>query len=88
MEIGQGFDFASITDSGRTATFGCGVVGAAANRMLMRYHRKIGPKPASIASAKIGGIVSNNASGSSYGIRHNSYNTVKAMRIVLPTDDT
>jgi len=83
MEIGQGFDFASIADSGRTATFGCGVVGAAANRMLMRYHRKIGPKPASIASAKIGGIVSNNASGSSYGIRHNSYNTVKAMRIVF-----
>ena len=83
MEIGQGFDFSAITDNGHLATFGVGLTGMAANRMLQRYRRKIGPKPASIHSAKIGGIVSNNASGSSYGIRHNSYNTVKSMRIVF-----
>lgn len=83
METGTGFEFAAITDNGRTATFGVGLTGAAANRMLHRYGRKLGPKPASINSAKIGGIVSNNASGSSYGIRYNSYNTVKAMRIVF-----
>ncbi len=51
--------------------------------MLQRYRRKLGPKPASINSAKIGGIIANNASGSSYGIRYNSYNTVKSMRIVF-----
>lgn len=83
METGSGFEFSAITDDGHTATFGCGLTGAAANRMLMRYKRKLGPKPASINSAKIGGIIANNASGSSYGIRYNSYNTIKSMRIIL-----
>ena len=83
METGNGFEFSAITDEGYTATFGCGLTGAAANRMLMRYKRKLGPKPASINSAKIGGIIANNASGSSYGIRHNSYNTIRSMRIIL-----
>lgn len=83
MEIGTGFEFSAITDSGKTATFGCGLTGTAANRMLQRYRRKLGPKPASINSAKIGGIIANNASGSSYGIKYNSYNTVKSMRIIF-----
>ncbi|MDO5523731.1 MAG: FAD-binding and (Fe-S)-binding domain-containing protein [Bacteroidia bacterium] len=83
MEIGQGLEFSAITDNGKTATFGVGLTGTAANRMLQRYRRKLGPKPASINSAKIGGIVSNNASGSSYGIKYNSYNTVKSMRIIF-----
>lgn len=83
MEIGTGFEFSAITDNGKTATFGCGLTGTAANRMLQRYRRKLGPKPASINSAKIGGIVANNASGSSYGIKYNSYNTVKSMRIIF-----
>ena len=83
MEIGRGFEHSTITDDGHTASFGCGLTGGAANLILKRYQRKLGPKPASIQSAKIGGIVANNASGSSYGILHNSYNTVKSMRIIL-----
>ncbi len=83
MEMGRGFEFSAITDNGHTATFGSGLTGTAANNMLRRFQRKLGPKPASINSAKIGGIVANNASGSSYGIKYNSYNTVKSMRIVM-----
>ena len=83
MEMGSGFEFSTIRDNGRLATFGPALTGTAANRMLMRYGRKLGPKPASINSAKIGGIVSNNASGSSYGIQYNSYNTVRVMRIIF-----
>ncbi len=83
METGNGFNFSAITDNGMTATFGCGLTGEAANLILRRYKTKLGPKPASIKSAKIGGIISNNASGSSYGIIHNSYNTIKSMRILL-----
>lgn len=83
MQSGRGFEFSKISDNGLTATFGCNLTGTAANRMLMRYKRKLGPKPASINSAKIGGIISNNASGSSYGIRYNSYNTLKSMRIIF-----
>lgn len=83
METGNGFAFSAVTHDGRTATFGSALTGAAANRSLMRYQRKLGPKPASIQSAKIGGIIANNASGSSYGIRYNSYNTVQSMRIIF-----
>lgn len=83
MDMGQGFEFSVVTDNGHTATFGAGLTGRAANLILKRYGRKLGPKPASINSAKIGGIISNNASGSSYGIAHNSYNTVKSMRIIF-----
>lgn len=83
METGNGFEFSTISNEGCTATFGCALTGAAANRILMRYKRKLGPKPASINAAKIGGIIANNASGSSYGIRYNSYNTIRAMRIIF-----
>lgn len=94
METGPGFAFSVIEEKGRVATFGCGVTGGSANRALARHQRKLGPKPASIVSAKIGGIVANNASGSSYGILHNSYNTIRSMRIIfadgslLDTGDT
>lgn len=83
VELGPGFNTSRITDEGKTASFGAAVIGENANRRLARYGRKLGPSPASISSAKIGGIVSNNASGSSYGIIHNSYNTVRGMRIIL-----
>lgn len=83
MEMGKGFEFAAFTDNGHTATFGAALTGTAANNMLKRFGRKLGPKPASINSAKIGGIISNNASGSNFGIKYNSYNTVKSMRIIL-----
>ncbi|MDR1719860.1 MAG: FAD-binding oxidoreductase [Dysgonamonadaceae bacterium] len=83
VELGPGFRTSLIADDGAVATFGPAVIGDHANRQLSRFGRKLGPSPASIDSAKIGGIVANNASGSSYGIIHNSYHTIKSMRIVL-----
>ncbi len=82
IELGPDFSGFSIAADGNQATFECGVRGGYANSLLTRYGRKIGPSPASISSAKIGGIVANNASGSSYGIVTNSYHTVRSMRIV------
>ncbi len=82
-EILPGFGKSRIGEEGRVATFPCGLTGEQANRLLAPYSRKLGPSPASIKSARIGGIVSNNASGSSYGILHNSYHTVRSMRIIL-----
>ena len=61
-----------------------GVIGAAANKALGLYGRKIGPDPASIQACKIGGIVANNASGMCCGTRHNSYHTLKGLRLILP----
>lgn len=83
VELGLGFNTSCIAEDGLTAGFGPAVTGEQANLRLARYGRKLGPSPASIAAAKIGGIVSNNASGSSYGIIHNSYHTIRSMRIVL-----
>ena len=60
-----------------------GVVGAQANGALRFFGRKIGPDPASINSAQIGGIAANNASGMCCGIDKNSYKTLKDIRIIL-----
>lgn len=64
-------------------TLGAGILGAEANRYLAPYNKKIGPDPASINSAKIGGIVSNNACGMASGITGNSMGTVTGMRIIF-----
>ncbi|WP_275097108.1 FAD-binding and (Fe-S)-binding domain-containing protein [Sedimenticola hydrogenitrophicus] len=60
-----------------------GVVGAWANSYLAPYQRKIGPDPASINAAKIGGIAANNASGMCCGTAQNSYHTLANLRVVL-----
>ncbi|MGQ1890190.1 FAD-binding and (Fe-S)-binding domain-containing protein [Thermophagus sp. OGC60D27] len=83
IETGEGFSEYRISEDGKLATFQSGITGAMANVRLSPFGRKLGPSPASINSARIGGIVSNNASGSSYGIRYNSYNTIDGMRIVM-----
>ena len=59
------------------------VTGAQMNAALSKYHKKIGPDPASIKHASIGGIVANNAAGMASGIRWNSYNTITGLRIVF-----
>jgi len=83
IEIGPGFDQCRVQDGGRKIILKPGVRGGFANQQLAQYGYKIGPSPASINAAKIGGIVANNASGASYGIATNSYNTIEAMRIVM-----
>lgn len=60
-----------------------GIVGARANTHLAPHGLKIGPDPASIGAAMIGGIVANNASGMCCGTAQNSYQTIADIRIVL-----
>ncbi len=83
IEIGPGFTQLEICDEGRRVKLQPGVRGGYVNQRLAKYGYKIGPSPASINAAKIGGIVANNASGASYGIVTNSYHTIEAMRIVM-----
>jgi len=66
-----------------TITLQPAVIGAEANRRLAPFRRKIGPDPASIDTAKIGGIAGNNASGMCCGTAMSSYRTVAGMRVVL-----
>lgn len=60
-----------------------GITGARANIHLQPFGRKIGPDPASINAAMIGGIAANNASGMCCGTDQNSYKTIADIRIVL-----
>lgn len=60
-----------------------GVIGASANNALRFFGKKIGPDPASINAAQIGGIAANNASGMCCGTDQNSYKTLKYIRIVF-----
>lgn len=60
------------------------VIGSYVNLALKPYGRKMGPDPASINAAMMGGILSNNSSGMCCGVVHNSYHTLKAMTFVLP----
>ncbi len=59
------------------------VIGVKANQTLLRFNKKIGPDPASINAATVTGIASNNASGMTSGVKHNTYNTVTDLRIVF-----
>ncbi len=72
-----------VHDKGRRIRLQPGIIGAQANHILAPYGKKIGPDPASINAAMIGGIAANNASGMCCGTAQNSYQTVESMRIVL-----
>lgn len=60
------------------------VIGSYVNLALNKYGRKMGPDPASINAAMMGGILSNNSSGMCCGVEFNSYHTLKAITFVLP----
>ncbi len=81
--LGDGFRGAQVGADGATIRLQPAVVGAHANRLLAPFGRKIGPDPASIDAAKIGGIAANNASGMCCGVRDNSYHTLAGARIIL-----
>jgi D-lactate dehydrogenase len=73
----------SILDKGHRIRLQPGIIGSLANGYLGPYGRKIGPDPASINAAMIGGIAANNASGMCCGTSQNSYRTVSSMRLIL-----
>lgn len=81
--LGDGWQRCEIGPDAATIRLQPGVIGGVANRRLAPFGRKIGPDPASIDAAKIGGIAANNASGMCCGTAQNSYRTLAAMRVVL-----
>jgi len=80
---GSGWKDYSILENGRRIRLQPGIIGAHANRLLLPYGRKIGPDPASINAAMIGGIAANNASGMCCGTAQNSYRTIAGIRLVF-----
>ncbi len=83
MMLGDNWDRVTVQKAGALIRLQPGVLGADANRRLASYARKIGPDPASIDSAMIGGIAANNSSGMCCGTSDNSYKTLVSMRLLL-----
>ncbi len=83
VRLGQGWRKYRVFDNAEKIQLEPGIIGSQANAILAEFDKKIGPDPASIDSAKIGGILANNASGMCCGIEQNSYQTLLSMRLVL-----
>ena len=82
--VSHGWQHWKVLDEGRKIRLQPGIRGGRANTYLIKFGRKIGPDPASIDSAMIGGIAANNASGMCCGTSENSYKTIADIRIILP----
>ena len=81
--LGDNWNGREIRNGGEQIRLQPGVIGANANAVLAPMGRKIGPDPASINAAKIGGIVANNSSGMCCGTAQNTYKTMAGLRLVL-----
>lgn len=72
-----------ILDQGRRVWTQPGVIGGYINLRLAAFGYRLGPDPASIDAAMMGGIVANNSSGMCCGVVQNSYHTMDSAVIVL-----
>jgi D-lactate dehydrogenase len=81
--LGSGWNGYAIHDAGERISLQPGIIGAHANLYLAPHGKKIGPDPASINAAMIGGIAANNASGMCCGTAQNSYRTLASMKVIL-----
>lgn len=79
----DGFKKMEVIDDGKALKCECGVIGSDANDLLKPYNRKIGPDPATLATALVGGILNNNSSGMCCGTAQNSYKTIRSIRVAL-----
>jgi len=83
VEIAPFWRAASTLDGGARVRAQPGVIGGHLNRLLSPHQTRIGPDPASIDAATIGGIVANNSSGMCCGVVQNSYHTLDTIAVLL-----
>ncbi|SFG92557.1 FAD-binding and (Fe-S)-binding domain-containing protein [Neptunomonas qingdaonensis] len=83
IQLGDGWKGYKINKDATQISLQPGVIGGQANSYLAPFNKKIGPDPASINAAMIGGIAANNASGMCCGTAQNSYRTLKSMKLIL-----
>jgi D-lactate dehydrogenase len=83
IELGSSFRAFRVLDGGRRVWSEPGVIGGHLNQALAPLGYRLGPDPASIDAAMLGGILANNASGMCCGVSQNSYRTLSAMALVL-----
>lgn len=84
VDIARHWRGITALDKGCSVQVQPGAIGAHVNHALQRYQAKIGPDPASISAAMMGGILSNNSSGMCCGVVHNAYHTLQSLHFILP----
>ncbi len=85
VDLGRYMRSLRVEENGKAIRVQPGVIGQHVNDALRLYRARIGPDPASIASCRIGGILSNNASGMCCGVTQNAYHTLRSITFMLPT---
>ncbi len=85
MDVGRYWRLGKAEEDGRLIRVQPGLIGQQANQILKKYGAKIGPDPASISAARMGGILANNASGMCCGVSQNAYHTLRSMTFMLPS---
>lgn len=83
VELAPFWRASRVLDGGGRIWTQPGVVGGHLNRFLAPHRTRVGPDPASIDAAMIGGIVANNSSGMCCGVAQNSYRTLDSMGVLL-----
>ncbi|HET8646820.1 MAG TPA: FAD-binding oxidoreductase, partial [Vicinamibacteria bacterium] len=83
VELAPFWKAARVLDEGQRVWAQPGVVGGYLNRRLAPFRRRLGPDPASIEAAMMGGILANNASGMCCGVAQNSYHTLESLTLAL-----
>jgi D-lactate dehydrogenase len=84
VDLSKDWRNASAEDDGKVVKVQPGITGNAVNNLLCKYGSKLGPDPASINAAMMGGILANNSSGMCCGVKYNSYHTLQSIHFVLP----
>ncbi len=85
VDVGRHWRSACVEQDGRLLRVEPGLIGQQANNILKKFAAKIGPDPASITAARLGGILSNNASGMCCGVEQNAYHTLRSLTFMLPS---
>ncbi len=83
VDVRRHWQRARVEDEGARVRVQPGAVLGHVNRLLARHHRKLGPDPASSDIACVGGVIANNSGGMRCGTHADSYQTVRAMTLVL-----
>ena len=85
VDLSRAFGTIEVEDAGAAVRVGPGVIGSHVNLALQKLGRKMGPDPASINTCRVGGILSNNASGMCCGVEQNAFHTLRSLTFVLPS---
>jgi len=85
VDVRRHFMGVTVEDDGAVARVRPGTALGHVNRVLLPCGRRLGPDPASTDFATVGGVVANNSGGMRCGTTQDSYSTVRAMKLVLPS---